>query len=60
MQEALKPVVDGCLEPVKLLNNIFDENIPATNESSWRRRLKALANLCHEKKIHGAVSTLRS
>ena len=52
--------MDGCLEPVKLLNNIFDENVPATIEFSWRRRLKALATLGHEKKIHGVVSTHRS
>jgi len=34
--DAIKPVVDGCLEQVKRLERILDKNVPAEKASSWQ------------------------
>ena len=55
---ALKPVVDGCLEQVKRLDRILDKDIPAENASSWQRRLLAIKILAHDKDVQQISSML--
>lgn len=55
---ALKPVVDGCLEQVKLLERILNKNVPAEKTSSWQRRLLAIKSLAHDDEVQQINSTL--
>jgi hypothetical protein len=57
---ALKPLVDSCLEQVKLLSDILDRNVPVDNASSWQRRLQALKSLAHDKDVQRITSVLAS
>ena len=56
--EALKPVIDGCLTQIKLLEDIMVKAIPAENASTWNRRFKALSSLAHDKKVQHIAATI--
>ena len=47
--KALKPAVDGRVTQVKLLEKTLAKSVPAKNDSSWTRRLKALPSLSKDK-----------
>ena len=55
---ALKPVVYGCLEQVKLLERILYKNVPAEKTSSWQRRLLAIKSLAHDNEVQQINSRL--
>jgi hypothetical protein len=57
---ALKPLVNSCLEQVKLLSEILDQTVPAKNASSWQRRFQALKSLAHDKDVQRIASVLGS
>ena len=59
-QDAVLPVVRGCLAKVDMLHSILVRSLPAKADSSWRRSAKALASLSREKKIEQLVAGLRS
>jgi N-terminal domain on NACHT_NTPase and P-loop NTPases len=56
--KALKPVVDGCLSQVKLLEDILVKATPTEKDSTWRRRFKALSSFSHDKTVQQITSTL--
>lgn len=56
--DSLKPLVDGCLEQVKLLEHMLDRFIPAKNASSWQKRLQALKSLAHDRDVQQITSVL--
>lgn len=47
--KALKPAMDGCVTQVKLLEKTLAISLPAKDDSSWTRRLKALPSLSKDK-----------
>jgi len=55
---ALKPLVEACLEEVKLLQNYLSKALPASDSSSWQRRLYALRSLAHDKDVERSISVL--
>lgn len=59
-QEALLPVVSGCLSRVDLLHNILIRSLPLKDDSSWKRSVKALSSISHEKKIEQILRGLRN
>ena len=58
--KALKPVVEGCLAQVKQLEDILLKALPSEKDSTWSRRIKALASLAHDKAIQQITSELES
>jgi hypothetical protein len=42
---ALKPLIDACLNEIKVLQTILDKTLPPQKSSSWQRRLLALRSL---------------
>ncbi|MCJ1246054.1 hypothetical protein MMC30_003258 [Trapelia coarctata] len=57
---ALKPVVEGCLEQIKSLEDILTKTIPGQESSAWDRRFKALSSLRHDKAVQRISSALQS
>ena len=55
---ALKPLVEACLEEVKLLQNYLSKALPASDSSSWQRRLNALRSLAYDKDVERSISVL--
>lgn len=55
---ALKPVVDGCLSQLSLLDGILKTHIPKEGDSVYRKSLKALSSLAHDKDIQKINSAL--
>lgn len=55
---ALKPVVDGCLQQVKLLECILDKTLPAEKTSNWKRSLLAIKSLAHDDAVQRINSKL--
>ena len=58
--KALKPVVEGCLANVKQLEDILVKELPLEKDSTWNRRIKALASLVHDKTVQQITSDLDS
>lgn len=58
--KALKPVVDGCLEQVKQLENILAKALPLEKDNTWSKRIKALATLACDKTVKQITSELES
>jgi hypothetical protein len=56
--DSLKPLIDGCLEQVRLLKDILDKTVPSDKASSWQRRLQALKSLAQDRKVQQITSTL--
>ncbi|KAI9863919.1 MAG: hypothetical protein M1824_005957 [Vezdaea acicularis] len=57
---ALNPIVEGSLANVKQLGDILAKALPLEKDSTWRRRIKALASLAHDKTIEQISSELGS
>ena len=57
-QEALLPVRD-CLSRADILHDLLVRSIPLKGDSSWKRSVKALSSIAHEKKIEQIVTALR-
>jgi hypothetical protein len=55
---ALKPIIDACLEEIKVLQIILDKNLPPQKSSSLQRRLLALKSLTHDKDINRSITNL--
>jgi hypothetical protein len=58
--KALKPVVDGCLAQVKQLEDLLVKALPKEKDSTWSKRIKALASLARDKAVHQIASDLES
>ncbi len=59
-QEALLPVVRGCLSRVDMLHDILIRSLPLKEDSSWKRSVKALSSITHEKRIEQIMTGLRN
>lgn len=55
---ALKPIIDACLEEIKVLQIILDKNLLPQKSSSLQRRLLALRSLTHDKDINRSITNL--
>ncbi|KAM0513977.1 hypothetical protein ACHAPE_007332 [Trichoderma viride] len=59
-QEALMPVVRGCLAETQQLNKVIEKALPSTGDSSLERKLKAVKSLTYDKKIEEIAESLES
>jgi hypothetical protein len=57
---ALIPLIDACLNEIKVLQIILDKTIPPQKSSSWKRRLLALKSLAHDKDVDRSITKLES
>jgi hypothetical protein len=57
---ALKPLIDACLNEIKVLQTILDKTLPPQKSSSWQRRLLALRSLAHDKDVNRSITKLES
>lgn len=59
-QEALMPVVRGCLVEAQHLDKLIEKALPSTDDSSWERKMKAIKSLTYDKKIEEIAESLES
>lgn len=59
-QEALLPVVSGCLTETRQLDKVIEKALPSTDDSSWERKIKAIKSLTYDKKIEEIAESLES
>ncbi|KAH6609152.1 short-chain dehydrogenase [Trichoderma cornu-damae] len=57
-QEALVPVVTGCLAEAEQLDRLLEKALPIAGDSSWERKLKAFKSLAYDKKIEEIAESL--
>jgi hypothetical protein len=57
---ALKPLIDACLNEIKVLQIVLDKTVPPLKSSSWQRRLLTLKSLAHDKDINRSITKLES
>jgi N-terminal domain on NACHT_NTPase and P-loop NTPases len=57
---ALKPLIDACLNEVKVLQTVLDKTVPPLRSSGWQRRLLALKSLAHDKDVDRSITKLES
>lgn len=60
VEEALSPVIDGCKEHIKSLDNIIDKMLPLSTDSLARRSKKAIFSLHQDSKMDEIASSLRN
>jgi hypothetical protein len=53
-------VVESCLDLVKQLEGILVKALPVEKDSTWSRRIKALASFAHERTVQQLASELES
>jgi hypothetical protein len=58
-QSALLPVVDSCQNLVKELDDLLGRILPKAEDSSWRRRVKAIMSIRQERAVQLTMSTLQ-
>lgn len=58
-QKALLPVIDGCSNQVKLLDNMINRVLTTSEDSSWQKGRKALTRIVVEKKSQIIIDMLR-
>ncbi|KAK5987846.1 Nephrocystin-3-like protein [Cladobotryum mycophilum] len=57
-EEALVPVVKGCLAEIEQLDKILEKALPSADASAWGRRWKAAISLTYDKKIEEIAESL--
>ena len=50
-QKALTPAIDGCHSQIRRLDEILDKVLPAKEDSSWARKIKALRSISKDKEV---------
>jgi N-terminal domain on NACHT_NTPase and P-loop NTPases len=55
---ALKPLIDACLTEIEHLQTIVDKTLPPQKSPGWRRRLRALKSLSHDKDVDRSLTKL--
>lgn len=59
-QEALMPVVRGCLAETQQLDRVIEKALPSSSDSSWERKLKAVKSLAYDQKLKKLRSHLKA
>jgi hypothetical protein len=57
---ALKPLIDACLNEIKVLQIVLNKTVPPLKSSSWQRRLLALKSLTYDKDVDRSITKLES
>lgn len=50
-QKALMPATEGCHSQIRRLDDILDRVLPAKEDSSWARKIKALRSISKDKEV---------
>ena len=58
--QALKPVVDNCLDETKQLTTFLDSAVPVRTFSAFQRRVQAVKSLKYDKKVQKCVERLQA
>ncbi|KAI9150079.1 short-chain dehydrogenase [Paramyrothecium foliicola] len=58
-QDALVPVVNGCMADTELLQEILEKALPASDSSSWDRKMKALKSLHYDNQVEKIAESLQ-
>ncbi|UKZ68413.1 uncharacterized protein TrAtP1_009450 [Trichoderma atroviride] len=59
-QEALMPVVRGCLAETQQLDKVIEKALPSSCDTFWERKIKAIKSLAYDQRIEEIAESLDS